>query len=220
MTYAEARRRRCLRLGWNAASAAVALLVASNVGFGARTARFIDRTFLCTPAGLADGLRALDVDAVPIRATERQQPFQPRSPGFIGVASGSYDPNSELVSIRARAWQRFRMIRSPQGVYASVRRCAPSRASLTLSAKGLPGPPVRWAEHATCLIRGRVLVRVRATLRPPASWHSVDASFAGARSNVIQSALAIRSDRTGRPLAYMELDPDGGTRLWLSPLCS
>jgi hypothetical protein len=205
------------------------LAVAATVGYlgtsaFARTeqaSRIIDRTFRCTPVALGAGLRDLDVEAVPIRAREDYNPSQSPSPGFIGVATGSWDAGSELVSIRARGWQRFETTYSAQGVYASIKRCAASRVSLPLSARGLSGPSIQWAEHGTCLVRGRVLVRVRVTLQSPA-WWLIDTSFAnvGARSNVVVGALAMRSERTGKPIAYMELDRAGKTRLWLSPNCS
>lgn len=205
----------------------VALLAAAVLGLGSSASalpaasRVIDRTFGCTPVPLAAGLRAVDVNAVPVRAAETYDPqLKNRSPGFIGVASGGWEPGSELVSIRARGWQRFTSTYSAEGVYASIRRCASSRISVPLSAKGLPGPPIQWARQVTCLGRGRVIVRVRAILQSPAFWQPlISASYDGVRSKVVEAALAIRSERTGKPIAYMELDRDGTTKLWHSPLC-
>lgn len=200
---------------------AVALLaLASSAGARPAAARVIDRTFRCTPVTLDADLRATDVNVVPITAREPYNPSQKPSPGFIGVASGGRGSDADLVSVRARGWQRFRSTYSPAGVYAAVApRCAPSRISVALSPRGLAGPPVRWGREVTCLGRGRVLVRVRAVLQPPASWQPQTDSFDGARSNVVQAAIAVRSERTGKPLAYTELERDGSTKLWHAPSC-
>jgi hypothetical protein len=213
-------RRRIVGLGLGVALVVAALLVLGTSASALPAApRVIDRTFGCTPEALEGTLRATDVNAVPVRAIEPYNPFQHPSPGFIGAASGGWEPGSDLVSIRARGWQRFRSTYSPEGVYASVRRCRLSRISVPLSASGLPGPPVQFARQTTCLGRGRVLIRVRATLSSRASWQPQTDSFDGARSNVVQAAIAVRSERTGKPLAYMELGRDGKTKLWHSPRC-
>ena len=179
----------------------------------------IDRTFGCTPSALEGIVRATDMDAIPKGAIDPNSPFHV-SPGFIGVTSGGWTPGSELVSIRARGWQRFRSTYSAEGVYANNRRCALSRTRVPLAATGLSGVPVRWAKQVTCLGRGRVLIRVRAAFTSEASWRPQDESFDGVRSKVVAAALAIRSERTGRPLAYMELDEDGKTTFWHSPQCT
>ena len=41
----------------------------------------------------------------------------------------------------------------------------------------------------------------------PSSWQPQTDLFDGARSEVVESALAVRSERTGKPLAYMEAGP-------------
>jgi hypothetical protein len=186
------------------------------VGAGA-TSRIIDRTFRCTPFALGDGLRGVEVFAAPLGSHEFQNPHA--SPGFLGVSSGGLSPTSDLVSVRAEAWQRFRSRRIPEGVYANARRCSAARDSVRLAATGLPGPPVQWAEEGSCPIRGRVLVRVRAVLRSPAAWQRVNGSYVGARQSVVEAALAIRSMSTRKPLAFMELGPAGKTRLWMSAAC-
>jgi hypothetical protein len=209
------RRRQGLTLGLAVAVAmAGAALARPDGGGGSRfepAARIIDRTFRCTPIALG-----VTVDAVPVNAIEvfRQEP----SPGFIGVTGGGRRPGSELVAIRARRWERYRTTaNSWQGAYASTARCASLRRHMPLSPRGLPGPPIQWMESQRCLVRGRVLVRFRALLRSPASWRRISPSYAGARSNVVDAALALRRERTGKPIAYMELERDGKTKLWYSP---
>ena len=224
--------------GWPTAGVAIALIAGGGLGFrvestdrpssdradrpaehsflSAGPARIVDRTFRCTPTAVGSGLRELTVDTVPITATERSA--QDPSPGFIGVISGGWAPSSDFVSIRARRWQRFgRPVNSWQGVYANTARCASSRRSVSLSSKGLPGPPIRWQERERCVVPGRILVRFRAVLQAPALWRRISGSYLGARSNVIDAALAIRSERTGNPIAYMGLDRAGKTKLWYSP---
>jgi hypothetical protein len=208
------------------------ILVVTVLVFGANASalpsgsRLVDRTFGCIPLAVQGVLRATEVNAAPIGAVEAynpyNEPYDPShelSPGFIGVASGGWEPGSEFVSIRAHGWRRFGSAYSPEGVYASSRRCAASRASIPLSATGLPGPPSHWAEQATCLGRGRVLIRVRAILQSSASWQPQTDSSAGARSNVVEAAVAVRSERTGKPIAYLELDRHGKTKLWYSASC-
>jgi hypothetical protein len=190
-------------------------------GTGAAS-RIVDRTFRCTPVRAAGGVRSFDVDAVPVGETDSftRNPRQGESPGFIGVGTGPWVLGSELVAVRARSWLRFPPSPSPPGVYASVGRCVARRVSLPLSPRGLPGPPVPWAERSSCFSRGRVLVRVRAVLQAAASWRRANRSYDGARSNVVEAAIAIRSERRRQPLAFVELGPAGKTRLWVSSDCT
>jgi hypothetical protein len=210
----------------------IALLIVTALALGANASalssgsRVIDRTFGCTPFAVAGALRATEVNAAPIGAVEAynpyNEPYDPShelSPGFIGVASGGWEPGFEFVSIRAHRWRRFGPTYSAEGVYASTTRCSSSRASIPLSANGLPSPPGRWAEQATCLGRGRVLIHVRAILQSAEQWQPQGNSSGGARSNVVEAAVAVRSERTGRPVAYLELDRHGTTKLWYAASC-
>jgi hypothetical protein len=202
-----------------AVAVALASLARPDGGGGSpseQAARVIDRTFRCTPIPLSAGPREVTVDTVPVSATEISG--QDPSPGFIGVTSGGWRPGSDLVSIRARRWERFRTTaNSWQGAYANTARCASSRRSVPLSRKGLPGPPIRWQETERCVVPGRVFVRFRAALQSPASWRRMSPSYAGARSNVVEAAVAVRGERTRKPIAYMELERGGKTKLWYSP---
>jgi hypothetical protein len=186
---------------------------------GQEASRIIDRTFRCTPVALGDGLREIDIVAAPLAATEYVSgPSPSPSPGALGVSSGGFSPTSELVSVRAAAWERFRSRRVPEGVYISHRRCSPARASIRLSPTGLQGPPVSWWESKSCLVRGRVVVRVRAVLQAPARWQRIDGTYDGARRQVVEAAIAVRNER-GRPIAFVDLRPAGKTRLWTSSGC-
>jgi hypothetical protein len=189
-----------------------------DIATAAAPARIIDRTFRCTPLELGDGLRDLRLDAVPLGTSVPHLDQKP-SPGYIGVRTGGWDLGSELAAVRARSWQRYRTTRSPHGVYAHRGRCRPARVSLALTPRGLPGPPVQWLKEASCPIRGRILVRVRAALESPALWQSADQSYMGARRNVVEATLAVRSDRTRRPIALIRLDSRGKTKFWASADC-
>jgi hypothetical protein len=218
--------------GWGLA-VAVALELGSGFGFvpgtshtpmqtAAKPSRIVDRTFGCTPIRGAGGLRIFHVDAVPLGETDSftRNPNQNESPGFIGMRTGPWVFGSELVAVRARSWLRFPPTPGPPGVYTRAGRCVPVRASLPLSPRGLPGPPVEWAEKASCTSRASVLVRVRAVLRSPASWRRANRSYDGARGNVAEAAIAVRSLTRRQAIAFAELGRAGETRLWMSPDCT
>jgi hypothetical protein len=214
-----------LRWGFALALALLLSLITSSGAaapggeLGARAPSIVDRTFRCTPVALGDGLREIDIVAAPLAATEYVSgPSPSPSPGALGVSSGGFSPTSELVSVRAAAWERFRSRRVPEGVFASHRRCSRARASIRLSPSGLQGP-VSWWESKSCLVRGRVVVRVRAVLQAPARWQRIDGTYDGARRQVVEAAIAVRNER-GRPIAFVDLRPAGKTRLWTSAGCS
>lgn len=185
------------------------------------TARVIDRTLVCTLDAPLGDVRDLDVLAMP-PLEDRFRNFH--VPAFIGVSSGRVisDPvadRANRVFVRARPFG-FAGRTVPAGVYASTRSCSRTRDSVPLSSRGLPGPPVEFQQKAECGIRGRVAVRVRAVLQSPAAWRPRGSGYAGARANVVEAALAVRSARTRKPLAFMQLGPAGKTRFWASPGCS
>jgi hypothetical protein len=188
---------------------------------GVRAAsRIIDRTFRCTPVALTGGggLRELTLTVEPRGSNVIIGARSPQdSPGAIGVSTGGHSPTSDLVAVRAGSWQRFARRNLPAGVYARAGRCASARESLPISPAGLPGPPIQWRTNDSCGVRGRILVRVRAVLRSPGSWRRADATYFGARRNVAEAALAIRSERTRKPVAFLELGASGKTRAWISP---
>jgi hypothetical protein len=192
---------------------------ASGAAVSGQATRIVDRTFRCTPFALGDGLRGLELVARPLGSKEFQNPNS--SPGFLGVSSGGFSATSDLVSVRADAWQRFRnRPRVPEGVYVHAARCSASRASVRLSPAGLPGPPVQWSEDRECPLSGRILVRVRAVLQSPATWQRIDRTYAGARQTVIEAAVAVRSESARKAIGFAELGRAGKTRLWVSSGCT
>jgi hypothetical protein len=203
--------------------AAFCVLVAPTAAGEGAPSRVVDRTFRCTPAPLFGGLREFEVTVKPAGSLGSGGRSDDVSPGYVsigsGPASGAFD---DLVFARSRVEERGVAPGNPfpAGVYVDAGRCARARASLPLSAKGLPGPPVRFDTDADCELRGRVLVRLRAVLEAPTLWGRAARPYFGARRNVVEAALAIRSERSRRPIAFAELDSAGKTRLWVSSNCS
>lgn len=202
---------------------AAVLVSAIAAETGAAASRVVDRTFRCTLAPLYGGLRELDVTTKPNGSLGSGGRSDDVSPGYVSVgsgpASGAFD---DLVFARTRPEERGVAPGNPfpSGVYVDVRRCAAARVSLPLSAKGLPGPPVRFGTDADCQVRGRVLVRVRAVLEAPTPWRAAAPPYAGARRNVIEAKIAVRSERTRRAIGLLELDRVGETRLWVASHCA
>lgn len=188
----------------------------------AAASRIVDRTFRCTLARLYGDLRELDVTARPNGSLGNGGRSDDVSPGYVSVgsgpASGTFD---DLVFARTRSEERRVAPGNPfpAGVFVDVRRCTAVRTSVPLSAKGLPGPPVRFDTDADCEIRGRVLVRVRAVLEAPTSWRPADRPYVGARRNVVEAKIAVRSVRTRRAIGLLALDRAGETRLWVASRC-
>jgi hypothetical protein len=202
---------------------AACLLVAPTATSEGAPSRVVDRTFRCTLAPLYGGLREFDVTTKPAGSLGNGGRSDDVSPGYVSVgsgpASGVFD---DLVFARARVEARGVAPGNPfpAGAYVDARRCAPARVSLPLSAKGLPGPPVRFNTDADCELRGRALVRLRAVLEAPTLWRRGERPYFGARRNVVEATIAVRTERARRPIALLALDRAGETRLWVSSTCS
>jgi hypothetical protein len=207
-----------------AGTMAIAALFAVSLGSAAESqSRIIDRTFRCTLAPLYGGLRELEVTTKPRGSLGNGGRSDDISPGYISVGSGQgsgvFD---DLIWARTRLEERGVAPGQPfaPGVYADVRRCRAARAVVPLSAKGLPGPPVRFDQDADCEVRGRVLVRLRAVLEAPTPWRRAKSPYFGARRNVLEAEIAVKRERTRRLVALLALDSGGETRLWVSDGCS
>jgi hypothetical protein len=205
--------RRVLLIAGIAVAALASTLVDPSAG---APSRIIDRTFRCATAALGGGLRDLDVTANP---PLHDPYFNYRSPAYIGVSSGPDTLDADLVYVRARAGQPYGGRTFPPGVYANARTCSPARSPVPLSPKGLPGPPVQWRKQTQCRLRGRILVRVRAVLESAASWLPTGELYGGARMNVIEAALAVRTEPGRRPVVLIQVGRSGKTKLWTGPSC-
>lgn len=206
-------RKLALAAGFMAAIAAVSFHPSADAQSTA--SRIVDRTFACTPIAYGS-MRDLDLWASP----PRTDPWT--IPAYLVARTGTTLPDTDLVFVRANAQGKIGWTTpypGPAGVYASARRCKPSPAAVPLSSKGLPGPPAGWFSVVNCSLRGRVLVRVRALLAAPAEWRRTDSTYLGAQKSVVEASLAIRNERTGEPLGFMEVGKDRRTRLWTSSRC-
>ena len=192
----------------------LAVVASVILAAGAQTA-VLDRTFVCSPE-----LRDLDVLASP-RGDRAFATARFVSSGYLGLSTGSFGGRANLVFVRARLERSDLANVAPmaQGVYAGAGRCFLSRKTVALTSRGLPGPPVVWAKDYACTVRGRLVVRVRATVAEAGSWRRIDSRFFGVRTNVLQATLAVRSERSGKPVAYGTLDSAGRTKLWVAAGC-
>ena len=197
---------------------ALIAVAAAELGAGAPS-RIVDRTLVCTPFTLHGGLRDLDVITSPRGGPLLRGTVRAISVGYIAVGSGP-GSSADLVLVRASPQERYQQQTQAPGVYSNARRCSRTQASVPLSSRGLAGPPVRYATSDDCSVRGRVLVRVRAVLESPTSWLGTRGPYAGARKNVLEGTIAIRSERTRRPLALLQLDRSGKTKHWTAAACS
>jgi hypothetical protein len=194
---------------------------ASVVTPARNTARVIDRTFACALEAPLGAARDLDLVASPTYV-DRFRNF--RAPAFIGsssgrVLAGPVSDRANLVFVRARPSHLPGRTLAP-GVFANTQKCARRNVSVGLSPRGLPRPPVQFEQDSECALRGRVLVRVRATLQTEAAWRPFQEGYAGAQANVRDAALAVRSERSREPIALLELGPAGKTRSWIRSGCS
>jgi hypothetical protein len=179
----------------------------------------LNRTFACSPQAFG-GVGDLNLVSTPPDSPFRSEDS---SAAHLVVRSGSWSATESLVFVRTRPHPRgygwYGAAKGVPGVFASAQRCPAVRAGVPLSAKGLAGPPVEWHKELECRVRGRVLVRVRSVLARPAEWRRADRTYFGARSDVVETKLAVRLQRSGKPIAYMEHDAKGGTKLWYGPPC-
>ena len=190
----------------------------ANTAAGAAAGSVIDRTFLCTPSYG----RATVVSSP--RGTPEVLGARFTSSGYGRVTSqgSNADPLSDLVAV-AQPGFRNSSTRFPGSVYASARRCVASRAAVSLTRTGLPGPPVAYRTQADCTVRAKVLVRVRVILARSSTWRRLGGPggvYNGAVPGpVVEAELAMRDSSTGRPLAMIKLTRTGQTQLWTSPPC-
>jgi hypothetical protein len=189
------------------------LAVVASILVAATSQATLDRTFVCSTE-----YGDLDVMASP-RGDFAFATARTISSGFLGLATGSGGVRANLVHVRARREKSDAGAAAvPEGVYAGAGRCFLSRKSVPLSSKGLVGPPVVWAKDYTCTVRGRLVVRVRAEVAT-SGWRRTDADFFGVRTNVTKASLAIRSEKTGKQVAFGTMDAAGRTKLWVASGC-
>jgi hypothetical protein len=173
----------------------------------------LDRTFVCTP-------QQRDVDAMASpRGDYAFATARTISSGYLGLNTGFLGGRANLVHVRARREKSDAGAAAvPEGIYAGAGRCFLSRKTVALTSRGLAGPPVVWAKDYACTVKGRLVVRVRAQVAT-SGWRRTDDDFFGVRTNVFTAQLAVRSERTGKPLSFGTLDAAGRTKLWVASSC-
>ena len=189
------------------------LAVVASVLVAATSQATLDRTFVCSTEH-----SDLDVMASP-RGDYAFATARTVSSGFLGLTTGSSGARANLVHVRARREKSDAGAAAvPEGVYAGAGRCFLSRKTVALTSRGLAGPPVVWRKDYTCTVRGRLVVRVRAEVAAT-GWRRTDPDFFGVRTNVTKATLAVRSERTGKPIAFGTMDTAGRTKLWVARGC-
>jgi hypothetical protein len=194
-------------------------------GFDMSASRVVDRTFSCrlqTFGGAGD----LDIYVTPPRELPGAIPGAPSShvPAHLIVYTGALKPDESLVVIRPRPSTQPGVLSNvaggAAGVFVHTRRCTPASSSVGLTQRGLVGPPVVGYRELDCPVRGRVLVRVRSVLRSAVEWRRIVRPFAGVRQPLVETKVAVRFQKTGKPIAYAEHDAKAQTKLWFSSGCS
>jgi hypothetical protein len=189
------------------------LAVAASVLIAATGQATLDRTFVCTP-------QHGDVDAMASpRGDYAFATARTISSGYLGLNTGFLGGRANLVHVRARRQKSDAGAAAvPEGVYAGAGRCFLSGKTVALTSRGLAAPPVVWAKDYTCTVKGRLVVRVRAQVAT-SGWRRTDDDFFGVRTNVFTAQLAVRSERTGKPLSFGTMDAAGQTKLWVASSC-
>lgn len=198
-------------------SGAIVPVLGSSASAEAVRTTVIDRTLVCTTAAIGGAGRDLDVVSAP-DTIGGYTGTRSTIPAYAHVSSGAATLDSYLVALRSGPLTGISRI-LPAGVYASSRWCSASRAVVPLTSRGLPGPPVVWRKDVECVVSRRVLVRVRARLEGTQAWRRTEVGYVGARGEVLSGSLAVREQRTGAPVAYVELAA-GTARLWHASRCS
>jgi hypothetical protein len=189
------------------AAAVTALLLAPSVGNGAGTAsRVVDRTFLCTAAGLGGGLWGFEVLASP---PETGQDPQTRLTGFAAhvFTLSPGPPDAQIATVAAG--------RSPYGIGIGREHCRRSTTQIRLTRRGLDGG--RFSPFFTeydCDTSRSVLIRVRAVFRGRSAFASRGRLLA-ASGEVRTASLAVATYPKRKPVVLVSVTPQGG-RLFLA----
>jgi hypothetical protein len=160
--------------------AAVTAVSALPTEHAAAPAKVFDRTLVCTTGDGGPGIYGAP------------GPRADRTPGGVGVSRNFTGGSLPLVAAGTR-----------DGAYIDKQHCKRSANRVPLTRKGLPGPPA-GVGSVKCPV-GRVLVRLRYTYVPGS--HPPQSEVGG---RLISAAIAVRSYRTLKPLAFADLTAHGG----------
>jgi hypothetical protein len=101
---------------------------------------------------------------------------------------------------------------------SNARLCRPTAKKVPLTTSGLRGGAAGvFDDEVDCLSARRVLVRVHATLRTPASPTQYR-QFRRVTAPVAEAQVVVRTE-AGKPLAYAEVSDSGKAGLFTAPSC-
>jgi hypothetical protein len=182
------------------AAVAIGVLLAAPVGSGAEHAsRIIDRTLVCrmTGVGYPDPARFLDAQAFP-----RLGDSSPHA-GVFG-----------LPDVRA-SFKTGPDFGHGTGSVAFA-GCTASRVPLRLSSRGLTGGATELGDRYTCEVPAKVLIRLRAVFRRPATLRRREETLI-ATGSISTVYLAVATLPSRRPLAFLTLnDATGKARIFVA----
>src|SRR5919199_4276270 len=174
---------------------------------GAASAVF-DRTLVCATNEVA-GARLVTVWIAPTL------PEQPPRAGEIGVNAGPRSGVNANVIRPGTLAAAFAESGAFGGALYDRKQCRPTRTRVPLTAKGLPGPAIRYTVNVICPAPKRVLVHLRYTYVPARPLKPL---MVGGR--LLTASLAVRNAATGKPIAFGALDRAGyRARLYSAAAC-
>jgi hypothetical protein len=175
--------------------------------------RLVDRTFACSVRLSAPTLP----DPTRVRSIGvRFAPNTGRWPGSVSITDQNARPESGLVAVFRRAVPG----RATGGVWVSRSRCRWLRNDeIPLSSAGIAGPPSRYDAGFECTVAGRILVRMRGTMRGRVNWITRSNAYE-VRGSVLNAEVAARTQAGRRPLAFAVVTNGAKSRLHVAPRCT
>lgn len=205
-----------LRIGL-ASTVLVALGVAASTSAApAQKARILDRTLLCS-IELQGGIYELNVYGQSgVRLQENPSKWKSLPTAFVnsgstwttglaGVTAGRSDPSTQVAS----------------GLYYDAKRCKRSSARVSLTPRGLGGGRAnQFQERWECPAPRQVLIRIRAEFSRPTDFDFISFSQQfGASGPPLEKAQIATTTPTGKPLALVDVNESGRTRIFLRGNC-
>lgn len=179
-------------------------------GVQAAPSRIVDRTLLCpTVSVFGDRFARISSGSAKTFTTGK-------FPASASVATGAAGGIAALVGVEDGPGSG----RTTGGVWFNSKRCRSARATVALSPRGLPGPPVQWDSLLRCKAGARVLVRVRAVLDRRPNWRTggQGRELQIASANLSSAALSVRTE-AGKPLAFISIQA-GKAKQYTAPGCT
>lgn len=202
------------------------------------TARVHDQTYVCTNT-VKNGVRVIDARA---RRGFRDEgvwrwhawssisnqggPLVNLPPNDVGLPGGVSDMNWSFwggAALTPAQYQRGDPVFKPRAGYTVRRACAPTRARVELSSRGLSGGQASYFDdESRCNVPRRALVRFRVVFVAPVSF--APNRYSGALRTLVATGaihevqIAVR-DAAGAPLLYLDARSSGSARIFTSRAC-